>query len=92
NTLPLVVMAVYGGGKCKVDIDFILSYQGSLLSYMPDNAGASAEELERKNIIREKSTYLDEYGFGKCDEFDALIIDLVSKGYADDKILRELVK
>jgi len=92
NTLPLAVMAVYGGGKCKVDIDFILSYQGSLLSYMPDNAGASAEELERKNIIREKSTYLDEYGFGRCDEFDALIIDLVCKGYADDETLRELVE
>jgi len=91
STLPLAVMAVYGGGKCKVDIDFILRYQGSLFSYMPDNAGASAEELERKNVVRQKSTYLDEYGFEMCDEFDALIIDLVRKGYANDETLKNLV-
>jgi hypothetical protein len=92
NTLPLAVFSVYGGGKCKVDIDFILAHQGSLASYMPDNANVSAEELELKRITREKSTYLDEYGFGSCDAFDVAIIDLVRKGYADEDSLKLIVE
>lgn len=91
STLPLAVFAIYGGGKCKVDIDFIVGYQGGLASYLPDNANASMDELDIKRIAREKSIYLDEYGFGRCDEFDAIIIDLVKKGYADDDTLKTLV-
>ncbi|OCT24036.1 hypothetical protein A6E20_06970 [Pseudomonas putida] len=79
STLPLAVFAVYGGGKCKVDLDFVLGYQGSLVSYMPDSPTASVEELEIKKATREKSNYLEEYGFGSCDEFDALLVDLVKK-------------
>lgn len=92
STLPLAVYAVYGGDRCKVDIDFILNYQGSLLSYMPDNPNASAEEAESKRVEREKSVYLDEYGFGKCDEFDVAIVDLIKKGYADEGSLGLLVE
>ncbi|MGE1173316.1 KAP family NTPase [Pseudomonas sp. BW7P1] len=91
STLPLAVFAIYGGGKCKVDIDFILRYQGGLASYLQDNANASPDELETKRLAREKSIYLDEYGFGRCDEFDAAIIDLVKKGYANDDILKTLI-
>lgn len=92
STLPLAVMAVYGGSKSSVNVDFILNYRGNLSAYMPDNADMSAEELEKKNIVREKSIYLDEYGFGRCDEFDALIIGLVRQGYADDDTLIRLVE
>jgi|GEM_PF-1716839 len=92
TTLPLAVFAIYGGGKCKVDIDFILGYQGSLAAHMPDNASATLEELEVKRAAREKSIYLDEYGFGMCDEFDAVIIDLVRKGYADEDTLKALAQ
>lgn len=91
STLPLAVFAVYGGGKCKVDLDFVLGYQGSLVSYMPDSPTASVEELEIKKATREKSNYLEEYGFGSCDEFDALLVDLVKKGYADGDLLKGLV-
>lgn len=92
STLPLAVFAVYGGGKCKVDIDFILGYQGSLASYMPDNTSASVEESENKRDAREKSIYLDEYGFGSCDEFDVAIVDLVRKGFAEEESLKVLVE
>ncbi|AOE78038.1 hypothetical protein A7318_05410 [Pseudomonas lurida] len=92
STLPLAVFAVYGGDKCKVGVDFILGYQGSLLSYMPDNPNAPAEELEDKRVERERSVYLDEYGFGKCDEFDVAIIDLIKKGYADEDSLGGLIE
>lgn len=92
STLPLAVFAIYGGGKCKVDIDFILGHQGGMAFYLPDNASDSADELEIKRAAREKSIYLDEYGFGKCDEFDGIIIDLVKKGYADDDTLKTLVE
>ncbi|RTU04618.1 hypothetical protein DY966_08920 [Pseudomonas aeruginosa] len=91
NTLPLAVLAVYGGDKSKVDVDFILTYQGSLFSYMPDDPNASADELESKRIEKEKSSYLDEYGFGMCDEFDVAIINLIKKGYADEDALGVLV-
>lgn len=91
NTLPLAVLAVYGGDKSKVDVDFILTYQGSLFSYMPDDPNASADELESKRIEKEKSNYLDEYGFGRCDEFDVAIIHLIKKGYADEDALGLLV-
>ncbi|MFJ4256730.1 P-loop NTPase fold protein [Pseudomonas monteilii] len=92
NTLPLAVFAIYGGGKCKVDIDYILSYQGGLVSYMPDDANASIDEMEAKRVARERSIYLDNYGFGRCDEFDVRIIDLVKKGYADEDALKNLVE
>lgn len=92
NTLPLAVYALYGGGRCKVDINFVLSYRGSLLSYMPDNPNLSAEEAESKRVNREKSVFLDEYGFGACDEFDVAIIDLVKKGYADEGSLGLLIE
>jgi hypothetical protein len=90
STLPLVVFSIYGSDKCKVDIDYILDYKGDLVSYMPDNPSASAEELEQKKITREKTNYLEEYGFGRCDEFDALIVSLVKKGYPDEDLLRKL--
>ncbi|WP_156669342.1 hypothetical protein [Pseudomonas sp. DR 5-09] len=88
----MAVFSVYGGEKCKVDIDFILAHQGSLASYMPDNTDISTEELELKQITREKSSYLDEYGFGSCDAFDVAIIDFVRKGYADEDSLKLLIE
>ncbi|MFP3850491.1 P-loop NTPase fold protein [Pseudomonas sp. W5-01] len=92
STLPLAVYALYGGGKCKADIDFILRYQGRMDSYLPSDAEDSAEEKESKRVAEEKSIYLAEYGFGACDEFDAAVINLVRKGYVDDDSLKILVE
>jgi hypothetical protein len=85
-TLPLAVLAIYGSGKCEVDIDFILAYRGALSFHLPDDS--CAIEVQERN--QEKSKYLDDYGFGLCDEFDAAIIDLVKKGYADEDLLSVL--
>ncbi|WLI30727.1 hypothetical protein PSH61_06360 [Pseudomonas rhodesiae] len=91
RTLPLAVLSIYGGNSAGVDIDFLLTYQGSLSGYrMPDD-DRSPEEIKILAEIDLKIEYLQDYGFSSTDEFDVAIINLVRKGYADDQSMRDLV-
>lgn len=91
RTLPLAVLSIYGGNSAGVDIDFLLTYQGSLSGYrMPDD-DRSPEEIKLFAEIDLKIEYLHDYGFSSTDEFDVAIINLVRKGYADDQSMRDLV-
>ena len=91
RTLPLAVLSIYGGNSAGVDIDFLLTYQGSLSGYrMPDD-DRSPEEIRLLAELDLKIEYLQDYGFSSTDEFDVAIINLVRKGYADDQSMRDLV-
>lgn len=87
HCLPLAVHSIYGGDTTKADIDFILKYEGSLGSTLPDE-NPSPEEVERKERMQEQSDYLEQYGFLRCDEFDTAIITMVKKGYADSEVVK----
>lgn len=91
RTLPLAVLTIYGGNTAGVDVDFLLTYEGSLSGYrMPDD-DRSPEEIKLFAELDLKIEYLQDYGFSSTDEFDVAIINLVRKGYADDQSMRDLV-
>ncbi|MBA5956723.1 hypothetical protein GIB64_04710 [Pseudomonas lactis] len=92
HVLPLAILSKYGGDAAKVDLDFILNYgEGYIDTDLP---GDEVDEVEAKlkKSIEEKTNYLEDYGFTRCDEFDVAIIDLVKKGYADEESLKEVIK
>ncbi|WP_439863043.1 P-loop NTPase fold protein [Pseudomonas antarctica] len=91
RTLPLAVLSIYGGNSAGVDIDFLLSYEGSLSGYRLPDDDRSQEEIKSLAELDLKIEYLQAYGFDATDEFDVAIINLVRKGYADDESLRNLV-
>ena len=86
HCLPLAVYSIYGGRRAKVEIEFILQYEGYYGSTLPDD-DLSPEEIERKEHIQNQSDYLQLYGFLSCDEFDTAIIAMVRKGYADSEVV-----
>ena len=92
HVLPLAILSKYGGDAAKVDLDFILNYGGGYID--TDLPGDEVNEVEAKlkKSIEEKTNYLEDYGFTRCDEFDVAIIDLVKKGYADEESLKEVIK
>ncbi|MDT9631077.1 hypothetical protein F6S08_07510 [Pseudomonas sp. JV449] len=92
HVLPLAILSKYGGDAAKVDLDFILNYGGGYIE--PNLPGDEIDEVEAKlkKSIEEKTHYLENYGFTRCDEFDVAIIDLVKKGYADEESLKEVIK
>lgn len=92
QVLPLSVLSIYGGASAKVDIDFILSYRGSLSGYKMPGGDLTPEELSAQAVMDSKIDYLDSYGFSVCGELDVAIIDLVKKGYADDESLKNIVQ
>lgn len=92
HVLPLAILAKYGGDASKVDIDFILNYEGGYVDSTLPGEELDEAELEIKKSIEAKSDYLEEYGFTRCDEFDVAIIDLVKKGYADEESLGSVIQ
>ncbi|MFU6490337.1 hypothetical protein ACM8AO_15275 [Pseudomonas aeruginosa] len=92
HLLPLSILAKYGGDASKVDIDFILNYEGSYVGSALPGAELDEAEIEIIKSIEAKSQYLEEYGFTRCDEFDVAIIDLVKKGYADEESLADVIQ
>ncbi|SHL97694.1 hypothetical protein [Phytopseudomonas punonensis] len=89
--LPLAVLAIYGERRSKVSLDFILSHGNSRTSHILGSEPGS-EDTEAAQIEAEKTSFLQEYGFIRCSEFDLAIINLVKKGYADEDLLREVVE
>lgn len=91
HVLPLAIVAKYGGGSAKVDIDYILAYEGGYVSASLPEDEMDESEVEEWKSIEEKNKYLEEYGFTRCDEFDVAVIDLVAKGYVDEESLRSVI-
>ncbi|MGU1477466.1 hypothetical protein ACSEQ7_07675 [Pseudomonas aeruginosa] len=91
HVLPLAILAKYGGGSAKVDIDFILAYEGGYFGASMPGGEVDESEVEKRKSIEEKNKYLEEYGFTRCDEFDVAVIDLVAKGYVDEDSLRGVI-
>lgn len=91
RTLPLAVLSMYGGGSAGVDIDFLLTYEGSLSGYRMSDDDLSPDKIKSLAELDLKIKYLQDYGFSATDEFDVAIINLVRKGYADDESMRNLV-
>lgn len=91
HVLPLAILAKYGGGSTKVDIDFILAYEGGYVGASLPGDEVDESEVEKRKSIEEKNKYLEEYGFTRCDEFDVAVIDLVAKGYVDEESLRSVI-
>ncbi|MEX5353405.1 hypothetical protein WCE02_18890 [Pseudomonas juntendi] len=91
HVLPLAIVAKYGGGSAKVDIDFILAYEGGYVGASLPGDEMDESEVEKRKSIEEKNKYLEEYGFTRCDEFDVAVIDLVAKGYVDEESLRNVI-
>jgi len=91
HVLPLAIVAKYGGGSAKVDIDFILAYEGGYVGASLPGDEMDESEVEKRKSIEEKNKYLEEYGFTRCDEFDVAVIDLVAKGYVDEGSLRSVI-
>lgn len=91
HVLPLAILSKYGGDAAKVDVDFILNYNGGYVE--TDLPGDEVDEAEAKlkKSIEEKSQYLEDYGFTHCNEFDVAIIDLVKKGYVDEDSLKDVI-
>jgi len=92
HVLPLAILSKYGGDAAKVDLDFILNYGGGYIDINLPGDEVDEVEAKLKKAIEEKTNYLEEYGFTRCDEFDVAIIDLVKKGYADEESLKEVIK
>lgn len=92
HVLPLAILAKYGGDASKVDIDFILNYEGGYVRSRLPGEELDEAQIEIKKSLEAKSGYLEEYGFIRCDEFDVAIIDLVKKGYADEESLGSIVQ
>lgn len=92
HVLPLAILAKYGGHASKVDIDFILSYEGGYVDSTLPGEELDEAEIKIRKSIEAKSDYLEEYGFTQCDEFDVAIIDLVKKGYADEDSLSGVIQ
>lgn len=92
HVLPLAILAKYGGDASKVDIDFILNYEGGYVRSRLPGEELDEAQIEIKKSLEAKSGYLEEYGFTRCDEFDVAIIDLVKKGYADEESLGSIVQ
>lgn len=91
HVLPLAILAKYGGGSAKVDIDFILAYEGGYFGASMPGGEVDESEVKKRKSIEEKNKYLEEYGFTRCDEFDVAVIDLVAKGYVDEDSLRGVI-
>lgn len=89
--LPLAILAKYGGNSSKVNIDFILTHGHSRRTPLPDR-DATSEDDEVVRIEAEKTTFLQEYGFMRCSEFDLAIINIVKKGYADEDLIKKVVE
>lgn len=92
HVLPLAILAKYGGDASKVDIDFILNYEGGFVDSTLPGEEPDEAQLEIQKSTEAKSDYLQEYGFRRCDEFDVAIIDLVKKGYADEESLGDVIQ
>lgn len=87
HVLPLAILAKYGGDASKVDIDFILNYEGGYVGSLVPGDELDEAKMEIIKSSEVKSQYLNEYGFTRCEEFDVAIINLVKKGYADEESL-----
>lgn len=92
HVLPLAILSKYGGDAAKVDLDFIMNYGGGYIE--PNLPGDEIDEIEAslKKTLEDKTHYLEDYGFTRCDAFDVAIIDLVKKGYVDEESLKEVIK
>ncbi|SEI11705.1 P-loop NTPase fold protein [Pseudomonas asplenii] len=91
KVLPLAVLAIYGERNSKVNLDFILTHGTSNRLRLPD-PNATKEDLEATRIDAEKTSYLQEYGFIRCGEFELAVINLVKKGYADEDLIKKIVE
>lgn len=89
--LPLAILAKYGGDASKVDLDFIIAHGQFRRTSLPDSDSTN-EDDETIRIEAEKTTFLQEYGFIRCSEFDLAIINLVKKGYADEDLIKKVVE
>lgn len=89
--LPLAILAKYGGDASKVDLDFIISHGQFRRTPLPDSDSTN-EDDEAARTEAEKTTFLQEYGFIRCSEFDLAIINLVKKGYADEDLIKKVVE
>ncbi|WP_256805531.1 P-loop NTPase fold protein [Pseudomonas kurunegalensis] len=89
--LPLAVLAIYGERNSKVDLEFILSHGHSGRLRLPDPE-STGEDAEAARLEAEKTSFLQEYGFARCSEFDLAIINLVKKGYADEDLIKKIVE
>ncbi|KAB5618669.1 hypothetical protein F7234_23080 [Pseudomonas putida] len=90
HTLPLAIIAIYGGNDAKVDIKYILEGD-EFSSYLPGSE-PSPEESAKIKLNQEKSEYLRSYGFTKTDEFDAAIIKFIECGYVEHEKLNSMIK
>ena len=89
--LPLAVLAIYGERNSRVNLDFILTHGHSGRLRLPDPESIG-EDAEAARIEAEKASFLQEYGFLRCSEFDLAIINLVKKGYADEDLIKKIVE
>ncbi len=90
RTLPLAIIAIYGGSDARVDIEYILNGD-EFSSYLPSSE-PSPEESAKIKLNQEKAEYLRDYGFAKADEFDAAVIKFIECGYVERDKLNDMIK
>ena len=90
HTLPLAIVAIYGGSDAKVDIEYIL--EGDEISSHLPGSELSPEESAKIKLNQEKAEYLRGYGFTEADEFDAAIIEFIECGYVERDKLNDMIK
>lgn len=90
HTLPLAIVAIYGGSDAKVDIEYIL--EGDEISSHLPGSELSPEESAKIKLNQEKAEYLRGYGFTEADEFDAAVIEFIECGYVERDKLNDMIK
>lgn len=88
STLSLTIWSIYEGDENKVDIDFIKQFNNTeyILPTSDDEQSDEDKENERQAI------FLHIYGFLYCDELDLALISLVEKGYADEDLIKKVIR
>lgn len=87
--LPLAILAIYGGKKAIIDLDYILHER---LKPHPDDSDANPLVQEQLAARIKKDELFAEYGLANIDQFDLSIINLVRNGYVEKTKLDELIK
>jgi len=90
HTLPLAVLAIYGSAISKINLDLLTSLDYRRISVFEKSQG-DPDKLAQAEID-EGITFITEYGFGVCDDFDLAIINLVKNGFADSEHINAIIQ
>ncbi|NNA92663.1 P-loop NTPase fold protein [Pseudomonas gessardii] len=86
--LPLAILARYAGSQSPVELSMLLKFDGWIGSPFSD---ASAEEMEVYKRHEKQVDAMRSYGYLSTSQLDVAVINLVLKGYIDQKDLDAVV-